>query len=95
MPVSARTRQDPTDMYLEALKLVTKSAELVEKRDYKGHPPDATGGRKTGRLVKAYPQWRPNLLQTRRQLNRGEAGPVAEAGAAAGRRRFVRPPAWN
>ncbi|MFR4222874.1 MAG: hypothetical protein ACLT38_03870 [Akkermansia sp.] len=36
MPVSAGTRQDPTDMYLEALKLVTRSAELVEKRDYIG-----------------------------------------------------------
>lgn len=39
-------------------------------RLHRSHPPDATGGRKFGRLAKSYPQWRPNLLQTRRQLNR-------------------------
>ena len=71
MPVSAGTRQDPTDMYLEALKLVTRSAELVEKRDYIGAIRlTQQAEEKLGRLVKAYPQWRPNLLQTRRQLNR-------------------------
>ncbi|MFR4417734.1 MAG: hypothetical protein ACLT8E_10400, partial [Akkermansia sp.] len=36
MPATAGARQDPTDMYLEALKLVTQAAGLVEKRDYIG-----------------------------------------------------------
>lgn len=71
MPVSAGAKQDPADMYLEALKLVTRAADLVEKRDYVGairltHQAED----KFGRLVKAYPQWKPNMLQTRRQLNR-------------------------
>lgn len=71
MPVSAGARQDPADMYLEALKLVTRAADLVEKRDYIGairltHQAED----KFGRLVKEYPQWKPNMLQTRRQLNR-------------------------
>lgn len=71
MPVSPGMRQDPTDMYLEALKLVTQSAGLVEKHDYIGAIRLTQQAEdKFGRLVKAYPQWRPNLLQTRRQLNR-------------------------
>ena len=36
MPATAGTKQDPTDMYLEALRLVTQAAGLVEKRDYIG-----------------------------------------------------------
>ena len=36
MPVSPGASQDPTDMYLEALKLVTQAAGLVEKHDYIG-----------------------------------------------------------
>lgn len=71
MPVSPGVSQDPTDMYLEALKLVTQAAGLVEKHDYIGAIRLTQQAEdKFGRLVKAYPQWRPNLLQTRRQLNR-------------------------
>ncbi|WP_302016047.1 tetratricopeptide repeat protein [uncultured Akkermansia sp.] len=71
MPVSPGASQDPTDMYLEALKLVTQAAGLVEKHDYIGAIRLTQQAEdKFGRLVKAYPQWRPNLLQTRRQLNR-------------------------
>lgn len=71
MPVSPGARQDPTDMYLEALKLVTRSAGLVEKHDYIGAIRLTQQAEdRFERLVKAYPQWRPNLLQTRRQLNR-------------------------
>lgn len=71
MPVSAGATQDPADMYLEALKLVTKAADLVEKRDYMGAIRLTEQAEdKFGRLVKAYPQWKPNMLQTRRQLNR-------------------------
>ena len=71
LPASSGTRQDPTDMYLEALKLVTQATELVEKRDYVGAIRLTQQAEdKFGRLAKSYPQWRPNLLQTRRQLNR-------------------------
>lgn len=71
MPVSAGARQDPTDMYLAALKLVTQAAGLEEKRDYIGAIRLTQQAEdKFGRLAKAYPQWKPNLLQTRRQLNR-------------------------
>lgn len=71
MPVSAGAGQDPADMYLEALKLVTRAADLVEKRDYVGAIRLTQQAEdKFGRLVKAYPQWKPNMLQTRRQLNR-------------------------
>lgn len=58
-------------MYLEALRLVTQAAGLVEKRDYIGAIRLTQQAEdKFGRLAKSYPQWRPNLLQTRRQLNR-------------------------
>lgn len=71
MPATAGTKQDPTDMYLEALRLVTQAAGLVEKRDYIGAIRLTQQAEdKFGRLAKSYPQWRPNLLQTRRQLNR-------------------------
>lgn len=71
MPVSSGTRQDPTDMYLEALNLVTQAAGLVEKRDYIGAIRLTQQAEdQFGRLAKSYPQWKPNLLQTRRQLNR-------------------------
>lgn len=71
MPVSAGAGQDPADMYLEALKLVTRAADLVEKRDYVGAIRLTQQAEdKFGRLVKSYPQWKPNMLQTRRQLNR-------------------------
>ena len=71
MPATAGTKQDPTDMYLEALRLVTQAAGLVEKRDYIGAIRLTRQAEdKFGRLAKSYPQWRPNLLQTRRQLNR-------------------------
>ena len=70
-PMSAGARQDPADMYLEALKLVTRAADLVEKRDYIGAIRlTQQAEEKFGRLVKEYPQWKPNMLQTRRQLNR-------------------------
>ncbi len=42
MPATAGTKQDPTDMYLEALRLVTQAAGLGL---YRSHPPDAAGGR--------------------------------------------------
>lgn len=71
MPATSGTKQDPTDMYLEALRLVTQAAGLVEKRDYIGAIRLTQQAEdKFGRLAKSYPQWRPNLLQTRRQLNR-------------------------
>lgn len=71
MPATAGAKQDPTDMYLEALRLVTQAAGLVEKRDYIGAIRLTQQAEdKFGRLAKSYPQWRPNLLQTRRQLNR-------------------------
>lgn len=71
MPVSFGTRQDPTDMYLEALRLVNQAAGLVEKRDYIGAIRLTQQAEdRFGRLAKSYPQWKPNLLQTRRQLNR-------------------------
>ena len=67
MPATAGTKQDPTDMYLEALRLVTQAAGLVEKRDYIGAIRLTQQAEdKFGRLAKSYPQWRPNLLQTRR-----------------------------
>ena len=57
-------------MYLEALRLVTQAAGLVEKRDYIGAIRLTQQAEdKFGRLAKSYPQWRPNLLQTRRQLS--------------------------
>lgn len=65
MPATAGTKQDPTDMYLEALRLVTQAAGLVEKRDYIGAIRLTQQAEdKFGRLAKSYPQWRPNLLQT-------------------------------
>ncbi|MFR4437864.1 MAG: hypothetical protein ACLT8C_09485, partial [Akkermansia muciniphila] len=60
MPATAGARQDPTDMYLEALKLVTQAAGLVEKRDYIGAIRLTQQAEdKFGRLSKSYPQWRP------------------------------------
>lgn len=71
LPVSAGTRQDPADMYLEALRLVTQASGLVEERDYIGAIRlTQQADERLVKLAKTYPQWRPNLLQQRRQINR-------------------------
>lgn len=71
MPPASGTWQDPSDMYVEALSLVNKSAGLAEKRDYVGAIRlTQQAEEQLARLVKAYPQWRPNLLAQRRQINR-------------------------
>lgn len=70
MPVRAGAAQDPADMYLEALRLVTRASGLVEKRDYIGAIRlTQQAQNQLAELVKTHPQWRPNLLQTRRQIN--------------------------
>lgn len=70
MPVPAGAAQDPADMYLEALRLVTQASGLVEQRDYIGAIRLTQQAQDhLAHLVKTHPQWRPNLLQTRRQIN--------------------------
>lgn len=71
MSASSGTWQDPSDMYVEALSLVNKSAGLAEKRDYVGAIRlTQQAEEQLARLVKSHPQWRPNLLTQRRQINR-------------------------
>lgn len=71
LPLAPGARPAPDDMYLEALNLINQSAELVKKRDYVGairltQQADVH----LEKVVKEYPEWKPNLLQQRRQIDR-------------------------
>lgn len=71
IPVSIGSKQDPTDMYLDALKLITKATALADSRDYVGAIRlTQQAEEKFGALAKTYPQWRPRLLQSRRQIDK-------------------------
>ncbi|QAA49024.1 hypothetical protein C1O40_11120 [Akkermansia muciniphila] len=64
MPATSGTKQDPTDMYLEALRLVTQAAGLVEKRDYIGAIRLTQQAEdKFGRLAKSYPNGVPTCCK--------------------------------
>ncbi len=70
-PLTATASQNPTDMYLEALSLVTQAAELEKTRDYVGAIRMVQEAeRKFAQLAKSHPTYQANLLQRRRQLNR-------------------------
>lgn len=71
MPAAPGAQKDPTDIYLETVRLVTQASELVEKRDYVGAIRLTQQAEdQLAVFVKAYPQWRPNLIRQRRQINR-------------------------
>lgn len=61
----------PDDMYLDTLKLVTQADELSKKHDYVAAIRLMQQAEEQfGHLAKMHPQYRPNLLQERRQLNK-------------------------
>ncbi len=69
--LTAKASQNPTDMYLEALSLVTQAAELEKTHDYVGAIRLVQEAeRKFAELSKTHPTYQANLLQRRRQLNR-------------------------
>ncbi len=65
------TAQNPTDMYLEALRLVTQAHELEKKHDYIGAIRLVQQAEdKFAILARTHPDYQRNLLQRRREINR-------------------------
>lgn len=79
------TWQDPSDMYVEALSLVNKSARTGREAGLRGsHPPHPAGGGTTGAPGQGLSAMEAQPARTAPPDQQGKPGPMAKTGAAAG-----------